>query len=159
MEINNKPQNFGIDDLLSLMPTNLSSFLVTVVILMDGFSMLAFGFFYLLISGMADYFDNLEAKEAMLRQGEVVAALSFVYIFICLISLVYWHFRKQFWNYVILGLGLFHLAVFSYLMTFDNEFNILVFLFYISLVGNLLLLVIIMFGKIKSKSLSQKSKI
>src|SRR5215510_11269013 len=89
-------------------PTVLSSFLGSIIMILDGLSMIFFGLIYLVGAGNADYFDDPEKKAAVLRQGEIVASITVVYLIFCVISLAYWQEGRRPWNYVVLGLGSLH---------------------------------------------------
>lgn len=143
----------------TIKPTKLASFFVSIILVFDGFSSLAFGLFYFVIAGLSDPVDfNAEVKNAIVRQGEIVALLTLVYLVLCVISIIFWQKGKRNWNYIILGLGLIHMVGSSYLFTFRDEFDFFAYLFYGSLSMNLILLAIIIFEKIKSKPLVQSSQ-
>ncbi len=38
--------------------------------------------------------------------GEIVAAMTFLYLVICIIAPIYWRKGKRIWVYIVLGLGL-----------------------------------------------------
>jgi len=101
----------------TIKPTKLASFFVSIILVLDGFSTLAFGLFYFVIARLSDPVDfSVETKDVIVRQGEIVALLTFVYLVLCFISLVFWQKGKHNWNYIILGLGLIHLVGSSYLV-------------------------------------------
>ncbi len=140
-------------------PTILSSFLASIILILDGLSMVFFGFIYLVGSANADFFSDPEKKDVVLRQGEVVALLTLLYLIFCIVTLVYWLKGRRSWNYVVLGLGLFHLTSCSYLMVFsDWERDLARLCFYDSLTLNLFLVAIAIFGRRKLESLIEDSK-
>jgi hypothetical protein len=129
-----------------------SSFLVWIIVILDGLSIFAFGLFGLVIAGIADPGpDGAYSKDALFFWTGSIALLSFIYLVVCFISLIFWQKGKRNWGYVILGLGLIHLAGSSYLFNFRDAFDFIVTLFYGSLIMNLLLLAIIINGIIRSK--------
>ena len=118
--------------------------------ILDGLSMVFFGLIFLVGSANADFFYDTGKKDIVLHQGEVVAVLTLIYLVFCITSLFYWQKGKHHWNFVVLGLGLFHLAVSSYLMVSpDWESDLARLYFYSSLILNLLLVAITVFGKRK----------
>jgi hypothetical protein len=140
-------------------PTKLAAFFVSISLVLDGFSTLAFGLLYFFITASSDPIDfNMEAKNAAVRQGEIGAFLTFVYLVLCVISIVFWQQGKRNWNYIILGLGLIHIIGSSYLFTFRDEIDFFAYLFYGSIPINIILLAIIILGKNKSKSIIQSSQ-
>jgi len=161
----------------TIKPNILSSFSVWIIIALDGFSALAFGLLCLLLAFIAEP-TNLNhpsphAKDAIFLWAGSIALLTFVYLVACYISLVCWQQGRRNWGYIILGLGLIHLVGSAYILYFSSEFKFIVEfldmffrslainlldLFYGSLVINLLLLIIIFIGKIRPKSLIQKSQ-
>jgi hypothetical protein len=135
-------------------PTKRASFFVSISLVLDGLSTLAFGFFYFFIAGLSDPVDfSIEVKNVAIRQGEIVALLAFAYFVICVISIVFWQKGRHNWNYIILGLGLIHILGSGYLFTYTEGFGLYAYLFYGSLSINLILLVIIIFEKFKPQSL------
>jgi hypothetical protein len=132
-------------------PTNLASFLGSIILVFDGFSMLAYGLLIFVISGIADPVDfSIETKKAGLRLGAFFALITLVYLVVCLISLKNWKEGKRVWRYIILGLGLLHLVWFGLYFISGKEFEFLTYLFYGSLVANILLCILVIFGQTKA---------
>ena len=133
-------------------PTKFFAFIISIVMAFDGFSALAFGGLYLFISMISDPADfKIETKYAIVHQGEFVAFLTFLYLVICYLSPIYWAKGKMLSSYIMLGLALLHLAGFSYLFRFRDEFNMFTYLFYGSLISNLSLLAIVVFTQIEAR--------
>src|SRR5688572_24885276 len=81
-------------------PTLLASFLGSIIMIIDGLSMVFFGLIYLVGAANADFFYDMGKKEVVLHLGQIVAVLTLVYLISCIISLVYWLKGRPFWKYV-----------------------------------------------------------
>ena len=134
-----------------------SNIVVLLTMIFDGLSMAIFGFVYLIGRGNTDFVD-LEIKKALMRQGELVTVLAFVYLLFCILSLSLWSANSRLWGYIVLSLGMIHFIGASYLLVFDSSSADSVLpLPYVSIVVNVLLLVIIVKGKNRLKLLSRNS--
>jgi len=139
-------------------PTLLASFLGSIIMILDGLSMVFFGLIYLVGAANADFFYDMGKKEVVLHLGQIVAVLTLVYLILCIVSLVFWQKGRLLWKYVVLSLGLLHLAVSSYLMfSPDWESDLARLYFYSSIALNLVLVAITIFGRRKVESLAKDS--
>jgi hypothetical protein len=145
-------------------PTKWTSSIVSIILILDGFSTLALGLLFFIISGLGDPVDfSVEIKDANVRRGELVALLTFVYLVTCFISLIYWKKGKQVWRYIILGLGLIPIVwsiilfiyrdAFTLLVTPSDEFDSVTYLLIGSFLINILLGVLVIFGRNKKEEL------
>ena len=135
---------------LDIKKTKPPSLFVVIIMALNGCSALVVGIIYYLAAALADPLDfKGEFRSAMIHQEEMVALLSVVYLIACFVSVAIWRKRRSVWRYLVMGLGLLHLAGASYLLlTFRYETTrVLVYLFGISLVMNLLLLWLLLSAK------------
>lgn len=143
------------------LPTKWTAIIVSIILTLDGFSTLALGLLFFILSGIGDPVDfNIETKEANVRRGEIVALLTLLYLVMCFISMIFWRRGKQVWRYFILGLGLipivWSMILINYRDVFTSLFNvrddnyIFTYLFIGTFVINILLGVLVIFGRNKS---------
>ena len=85
-----------------MLPAKWTTFIVSIILILDGFSTLALGLLFFLISGLGDPVDfNVKIKEANVRRGEIVALFTLAYLVMCFISMIFWKKGKQVWRYII----------------------------------------------------------
>jgi hypothetical protein len=133
-------------------PNTSSKIIVSIAMICDGISAFIFGLFYYIICGIADPIGfDLEVKEALVRQGTLVAFLFFCILILCVIALIFWKKGHGFWRYVILVIGFAHLAGSIYLFTFRNEFPFFAYYLYLSVFLNpvLVITIILDWGRAK----------
>ncbi len=99
-------------------PTRLTSIFVSIFMVVDGFSALAFGllcFVVTALGGPPAPGDNSRIELGIVFLGIIVPLLCFGYLVMCFISLVYWLKGKRVCQYCVQGLGLIHLVGSVYL--------------------------------------------
>jgi hypothetical protein len=92
-----------------------------------------------------------------LLRGQIVAILTLIYFISCFIFFILWLKGKHYSKYFLLGLGLIHLISFSFLISSRNwNFDDTRFIFYSSLIMNLILILTIVLSKTKKSNLEIK---
>ena len=147
-------------------PNKTASILVSIIMVVDGISVMVLGILYAFGTAIGEprgfSIKALDAKAAAEHQSVIVMWLCIAYLLICLISLRFWQRGKRIWMYVILGLGLMHVMYFSYIFSPFFPFSLFygidffAFLFYGSILLNLIISIIILFGRNKDREMVSK---
>jgi hypothetical protein len=101
----------------------ISSPFVSILVVLDGFSMLYFGIIHSFMIGVIDPIPVGPGadKRILMFYAEIVVRLTFVYFIACLVALIVWLSRWRFRRYVILGLGLLAVVGSSYFLIVYKE--------------------------------------
>jgi hypothetical protein len=129
-----------------------SNNIVPNILLLNGITILIFGFIFFFISGIGDPGDfNPETKRIMVKQGNIVGIGSIIYFITCLVSRNLWIKGYVYGNYIIIVLGLISLSV-SVFITFNfEESNLSVLLTSLLIMMNIFLIVVVLKKIIETK--------
>jgi hypothetical protein len=139
------------------------SLVVAILVALDGFFMLGFGIIHSFMVGVGDPAGPGVDKRVLMFRAEIVLWLTFAYLVICLICLMYWLSRRGIWRYVILGLGILPIVGPGYFLImsrdFGSDYNFARYPFWSSLATNLPLIAFVILDTIKSKSVRQEKDV
>jgi hypothetical protein len=139
----------------------ISYFFVSILVVLDGFSMLGFGIIHSFMIGVIDHFGSGIDKRALMSYAEIVLWLAFAYFIACLVALIFWLSRRGFWRYVILGLGILAFVGSSYFLIMSKElgsdYNFARYPFWTSLTINFLLIAFIILDTVNPENVRQEN--